>query len=329
MTMAQANALREQLLSRTRVTAIELTLAKKFLLRQASLKLEPRRLIPQFVREMGAETPQQIVIHQRVDPEPAIRNAALYFTAAQALGEAIWALIGEGVYLPMGVHETWNAGLGWTTVVPGSGGTSEGWAFPEFEFEYPVYILRAPSRRSDAISPLTDGDLFQAHLDIPSAHPEVQESLRDAVACFRHELYRPAVYALGKAAEGAWTELGLALTKALSDAALEAEYRSEETGFFRRIRGALELFESAQASAFRRSAKLRPMALRTSATWSDVLRDARNAIHLGAEPNFPNNHEKTSTLLLGAGQHLSTIYSVAEAATGYSSGRPLQDLRLK
>ena len=44
--------------------------------------------------------------------------------------------------------------------------------------------------------------------------PLVEESLREPVACFRHDLYTPALAMLTGAVEGAFSELGLALADA-------------------------------------------------------------------------------------------------------------------
>jgi len=53
-----------------------------------------------------------------------------------------------------------------------------------------------------------------------------------------------------------------------------------------------------------------PNELENILVWSDILRDARNAIHFGVKPAFPNNYEKTATMLLGASKNIPKIYHI-------------------
>src|SRR5258708_1065385 len=85
----------------------------------------------------------------------------------------------------------------------GSGGETSGWRFGEFALVMPTRLMLAPSWRSPAQS-LSDGDLYLHELGIPDLHPDVEQSLHEAVRCFRHELYLPTLAMLARAAEGAW-----------------------------------------------------------------------------------------------------------------------------
>jgi len=48
--------------------------------------------------------------------------------------------------------------------------------------------------------------------------------------------------------------------------------------------------------------------------WSEVLRDARNAIHFGVKPVIPNTYEKVAVLLLAAADNLSKLYHIKRVA---------------
>jgi hypothetical protein len=102
--------------------------------------------------------------------------------------------------------------VGYTTVVPGSGGETGGWSFDDVALPFPERFSIAPSA-SALPSHLTDGDLLLATL-AEGVHPLIEEALRDAVRCLRADLYLPAVAMIGKAAEDAWTQAAVALARA-------------------------------------------------------------------------------------------------------------------
>ena len=97
-------------------------------------------------------------------------------------------------------------------VTTGNYGT--GWNFDDFSLPVPVQVRRAPSLEYDGEQFLSDADLYLQRIDVPNMHPEVQEALREAVRCFRSELYTAAVAMLGKASEGSWLLIGAALLRA-------------------------------------------------------------------------------------------------------------------
>jgi hypothetical protein len=75
----------------------------------------------------------------------------------------------------------------------------------------PRDVILAPSRVSSRDEILADGDLYLHSLSIPNLHPAAADYLQQAIKCFRHELYLPAVAMLGSASEVAWTALGESL----------------------------------------------------------------------------------------------------------------------
>ena len=159
---------------------------------------------------------------------------------------------------------------------------------------------------------------------IEDAHPEVAEALQDAVACFRHDLYRPTVVMLGKAMEGAWIELGCALARCCLPGTeadkVEAQLKSDGI-LVRKIQKVVKLYERTDLtqSVVQRSG-VRPVELDSVVVWSDVLREARNAIHFGASPSMPNTYEKVAVLLLEAAASLKKMYRVKVAAEQLAPG---------
>ena len=113
-----------------------------------------------FVDYLGATHPDPVLIHPTVDVDATIATIARRLSATIALGEAAWALIGAGVIVPRSSGGTSpRLHVGWTTVVPGSGGNSSGWNFDDLGIPMPTEFMLAPSR---ATSPthLSDGDLY-------------------------------------------------------------------------------------------------------------------------------------------------------------------------
>ena len=87
----------------------------------------------------------------------------------------------DGYFLPMGSPRRFQFDLGYTTIVPGSGGQSGGWRFQEFEVELPHQIVWAPSYRTERPQPLTDADLFLSQVNLRDADVEVIEAVKEAV----------------------------------------------------------------------------------------------------------------------------------------------------
>jgi hypothetical protein len=126
---------------------------------------------------------------------------------------------------------------------------------------------------------------------------------------------------LGKASEGAWIELGVALAEVVGlDDAQVKEWADgllgSDIGFAKKLRETLRFYETRQST-------FKPLAqqvgvtledLRTAMLWSDSLRDARNVIHHRVSTNTDPNYEIVATLLLAAVPHLQTLYYLYKVA---------------
>jgi hypothetical protein len=275
------------------------------------------------LKELDATRPSEIILHPAVDPMPLLKKASDWISYSLAGCEAVWELIHSGVLIQLSSSLTpFSPSIAWTTVYGNSGGSSGGLQFEQFghfRSAYPNEFSR--SWASDRNQILADADLYLQRLSLPKIHQEIEEALRDAVRCFRAELFVPSVVMLGKASEGIWIELGVALCDLIGHSDAKAKKLGEalvgpEIGFAKKLREILAFYESHQPT-------FKPLAqqvgvkiedVRTAMLWSDTLRDARNAIHHRVSTSTDASYEIVATLLLAAVPHLQTIYSLHRAA---------------
>lgn len=303
------------------VTPQRVTLAKAFFLQ--NYKRDVLSMVRSFLEANEARVPDKVVIHPSVDTETEIRRAAEGISWTLAGCEAVWGLISSGLFIPetVNLHHLITS-LGWTTVVPGSGGQSSGWQLQHISIPVPTNVLLLPSSKNLQHQPLSDPDLFLHTMDIPYMHAEVEESLREAVRCFRHELYLACLAMLGKASEGVWVEVGLKLAGSLPpDAPLngvKVKERLEDpnVGIGKKITETLHLYERADIfKTLHQQSGVTIQDLRNAVIWADGVRESRNSVHYGVHPSMPNTYEKVAALLIGAVPHLRLLYRINNALT--------------
>ena len=273
------------------------------------------------IQRSGASKPVEVVLHPTVDAAPVLRQFAEWTSWWIAGCEALWGLVHSNVLLTVAADvNTFHPGIQWTTVVPGSGGERAGWDFAEFMISYSNRLTR--SRASTVPQVLCDPDLFLHELSLPGLHSEVEDALREAVSCFRAELYTAAVVMLGKASEGTWIEMGLALVSTLPDheadkrQKLRQDWSGPDLGFAKKMRGIMKLYEGRQ-DVFKHlgaTANVRLDELRLAMIWSDSLRDARNVVHHNVAANINPTFEMVSTLFLAALTNLKALHRLTVAA---------------
>ncbi|NJD26918.1 MAG: hypothetical protein FIA92_01310 [Chloroflexi bacterium] len=280
-----------------------------------------------FTTSIGARRVDRVVIHPTVDVEASVDAVAQHLSATVALGEAVWALIGAGALVPLsGGNDAPRTNVEWTTVVPGSGGTSRGWRFDDLVVPMPPKFAVAPSRRARPTH-LTDGDLYLATLG-EGVHPLIVESLRDGVRCLRADLYLPAIAMLAKAAEEAWTLFAASLAAvAPKDAGAAKLGKDVDAGalhFAALLKRATELY--ARQDLFSAIAKASGASLeevRSAREWAEVVRDSRNVLHFTVATPVPNTYEKAAALYLGAVPNLRLLFAATrEANTVAAASNP-------
>lgn len=180
--------------------------------------------------------------------------------------------------------------------------------------------MRPRSLSTQENQPLSNPDLFLHTLDIPGLHNEVENSLREAVSCFRHELYLACLAMLGRASEGAWIELGLKLVNAIPPESHEKAQNIKDkledsfVSIGKKIMEILKLYECKDifADIYKKS-DVKVQDLRNAVVWSDSIRESRNSIHYGVKSSMPNTYEKVAALLIGAVPHIRLLYKVIQA----------------
>jgi hypothetical protein len=193
-----------------KVARLHVTIAKAFILK--NFHPVTSELISRFLQSVDAKMPQKLVLHQSVDPIPTLDGVASAISWQLAACEAIWGLIANAAVFPASTGLCGGFGtLQWTTVVPGSGGSSAGFSLEEYSIQVPDRLVLPKSSNPGVDLPLTDPDLYLKELNLPGLVPAVEMALREAVRCIRYELYLACLAMLGRASEAAWIETGLAL----------------------------------------------------------------------------------------------------------------------
>lgn len=309
------------ILERVLVTPQRVVVAKAIVLSTCQKMSSSDDLIGAVLKANDVVLPKQVVIHPSVDPMPALMAAGDALSWSLAAKEAIWSLIHGGYLIPMGDSRGSAPSIGWTTVIQGSGGHSGGWTFDELAIPVPNRVLRAPSSVGSKDQFLAEPDLYLHTLGIPNMHTEIASAFREAVKCFRHELFTAALTMLGKASEGAWLELGASLLGYVpsNQQSIFSKQRvvleDPMIGTFRKIEAVLTMFDRQDIfSPLSALSGIKPRELRAVAVWSDSVRDSRNTIHFGVSPATPNTYEKVAALLIGTASNVKILYGLKEAA---------------
>jgi hypothetical protein len=158
-------------------------------------------------------------------------------------------------------------------------------------------------------------------MNVPNMHRDISDAFREAVKCFRYELFTSAITMLGKASEGAWLELGGSLITAVPQDQ-EHKFRKQKAqledpmeGTLKKIKAVITVYEQQDVfETIARASGIRLEELRSVAIWSDAVRDSRNTIHFGVHPSTPNTYEKVSALLIGAVPHIRVLYRLKDSA---------------
>jgi len=321
---------RLRLLDLVNVSYQHVVMAKLFLLEtEGNTPFQTDNLIRDFTRLQQVSLPERIVIGSSVDLFSQLNQAADYLTNALALVQGVWSLIHEGYFIPgeriarTAIHEGYfipgeriartALSIRWTSIVPGDSGGG-GWPLEELAITQPYEVFKSPQYRKVQLESFGSADLFVLEAGIGNTDEEIIEAVQDAIRCFRNELYRPCVTMLSKAMEGAWIELGLSLAQHSQRVQkIEASLKSDN-GIAGKITLILKLYENAELDLVVKSSGIKPAQLQHVNIWSDVVREARNAIHFGVAPTIPNSYEKVSVLLLAAATNLKLLYTIKRAA---------------
>jgi hypothetical protein len=303
-----------------KVARLHVTLAKAFILK--NFHPVTSELINRFLQSVDAKMPQKLVLHQSVDAIPTLDSAVGAISWQLAACEAVWGLIANAAVFPASTAFYGAFGtLQWTTVVPGSGGMSSGFSLDEFTILVPDRLALPKSLEGDRAQPLTDPDLYLNELNLPGLLPAVEEALREAVRCIRHELYLACLAMLGRASEAAWIETGMALVTAVPTGSsidgvkIGDQLQDAFLGIGRKIKIVTDMYSQQDVfGGLSKASGVKLQDLRNCVVWADCVRESRNSIHYGAEPAMSNSYEKVASLLIGAVPHIRLLAAITDAA---------------
>jgi hypothetical protein len=298
------------------VTRQKVGIAKRYVLNH--FNANTTELLDAFGRQMDASITSAVVVAEDGDTTtPDLKKVAEALTWRLAACEAIWGLVHANLLLPSQDHFDPITSITWTT-----SRNSVGIDFRELCVPVPGHVMWAPSQHCRERQSLSDADLYLQELNIPGLHPTVEQALREAVHCFRHELYLASLAMLGRACEGTWTELGLSLARAAMDLGYSRAEKLREMlvapkpGIAAKIDEVVKLY-SGQKALFRgitEDSEIKLYELESARTWTDLVRESRNSIHYGTEASMSNSYEKVAVLLIAAVTHLKTLYRLIQAA---------------
>lgn len=303
-----------------KVARLHVTIAKAFILK--NFHPTTSELISRFLQSVDAKMPQKLVLHPSVDPIPTLDGVVSAISWQLAACEAIWGLIANAAVFPASTGMCGGFGtLEWTTVVPGSGGSSSGFSLGDFSIQVPDRLALPKSLNPGGDLPLTDPDLYLKELNLPGLLPAIEMALREAVRCIRHELYLACLAMLGRASEAAWIETGLALASAVPAGSpidgikMSDQLQDPFLGIGKKIKIALDMYSRQDIFGdISRASGVKLQDLRNCVVWADCVRESRNSIHYGAEPAMSNSYEKVATLLIGAVPHIRLLAALTQAA---------------
>lgn len=307
--------------AQVRVTSQLISVAKAFILSNVnnSERYQTQALLVGFMAAQDSQAPPTVVINPAVDPTQTIQRSARHLSLTAAFVEALYGLVGFGLLIPSSNHNNVSPHIPWTTVHNGSG-SSGGWSWNEIYFSIPSEVTPAPSLWSrDPTEPILETSIFVTEVVGGLAGDAIIDALSDAVFCMRAELHRPAVVMLGKGVEGAWIELGDALHLALNgEGPSHAKFLEETTGrnasFGRTIELVLKMCRQEATRSLLKVASVTEQQVEYAASWSHLVREARNAVHTAANSGVPATYETAHTMMLQARLNLRVLYKLREAA---------------
>lgn len=301
------------------VSRADIAAAKAFFIKDA--ERDTARLIAKWITANGVEYPEPVPVRgESIDDD--LRKVARALSLKLAASYAVWELIGTGCLTPAGEMHEETPHVGYTTIIRGSGGESAGWGFDKLTFSYPTRIYRPIEAARRGV--FTDGDLYLQGLGLADLHPGIEEALREAVQCFRYDLFTGAVAMLGAASEGVWIELGRALANACPGSSksqkIDNALDTSSRGLGYLVKQIIEMCENRNETGdILKQGDVTLAEVRSAALWWDTVREARNVLHWGVESAFANSFDKVSVLMLSAASHLRTLWKIRTAALGATS----------
>ncbi len=306
MDLNQAKAFIE---GRVEVTRQKVAVSKSFILKNFEPGMD--QLFSKFINSFSITILKKIPIHT-INEDDLVKIAD-GLSWQLAFCEAVWGLISSGICIPREFAQTRLI----KSLEYDDGRYAGGLSDLGTEMEVPSRLTLLYSQRNQKF--FTDGDLFLQGLGIPSLHKAVEESLRESIGCFRHELFLASAVMLGRALEGTWIETGLSLSTAIESTnrpaadKLRALLVDPFVGAATKMKKVLDTYRSMDLPRIL-NLSIKTAEMESLYIWSDVVRRARNEIHYGVTTGGGDPYEKVAALLLGTGPNLRQLYKIIDEA---------------
>lgn len=288
--------------------------AKMYILSRRMIDINSNALLQEYVGFQDSKLPERITYNDDNELKSQVKLCSQYFNKSIAFSEALLSLIHNGIYF----STTSRVVTPRCEIPVTSRGTSSGITLNQLTIQLPSVVKLSFSLQKQ--EEIFDEDVFLRNLDIPRAHQEVQAAIKDSIRCFKAELYQPAVVILGKAVEGAWIELGLALfeyqDKEEEKKKKDIDYIKGMESISRKMNKIVKSYsDKTLFASLHHVSEINHVMLEGTYNWSELIRESRNAIHFGVEPEIPNTYDKVSILLLSAHKHIKLLYKLISATS--------------
>jgi len=309
---------RELLINKISLTRQNITIAKANILELLEDRMDSHTLINQVLHKLEKQLPEKIIIDGISNSIAFLDDAADAISWRVAISEAIWELIHNNLIFPTISDLNENSFILKYDIVYGSDTRYSGsLELKEYYIPIPRRVRKSILQKDKNSEFLVNPDLYLHNLDIPNIHPEVADSLHEAIKCFKHNLFTSSITMLGRASEGVWIELGSTLFYTLSEnefnqiAKHKNNFDNPAFGVGKKIEIITSLYERQDLlSNIAKKSGVSLPDLRQVATWSTTLQEARNIIHFGNTPSLPTTYEKVAVFLLDAVPHFRVLYKI-------------------
>jgi len=253
-----------------------------------------------------------------LDSPKSFDDYSNYISWHNATVEAIWGLIASGIIIPASsdfirVRDTLPYSVTRGNTTHSGGMRIEGLLLKTYDS-----FRKKPSGVTENDFVLSNSDIYLSKMNTGVLSEHIDSDLRECIACFRSELYLASLTMLGRAVEGAWINLGHALSKAATNEATKDSIRklmnNENQSLSKKMNTVLSSYKKKdEFQSVWEASGVYSRNLDEIHGWSDTVRDARNSIHWGATPVIPNNYEKIAIYLMCAIPNVNAIAKIVEA----------------
>ncbi len=300
MTLLSVAESAEIVLAAVTVNRVDIARAKQWVLEREDSYVPV--MATEWLEEQQMSTPPSLNAESDTYQE-SLKRAGESLGLRLAFYHALWELIYTGDLFIAGAPVTWEA----TSIEYKTSRIAQGMSLKRLKSSYPERIVKP------LLTPIvsTNVDIFLKGLDIKSLASGIHEAIEQTLGCFRRGLYFPATVMLAAAVEAAWTEMGTALAKKISNSKLELLVADELVGIARKVNEVIKAIDNdSAAKPVLAAAGISKHDIGHAETWTTVLRDRRNALHWGKTKSFIADHCETAALLMAAQLHLATLESI-------------------